>query len=339
MKRTPALITLLALSHSALATTAASGEVLLLPAGQVRTIDFDKRELSWTVGDAEGQALAQKLNARVKDREIVFDYEHQTQLASENGQPAPASGWMTAFTWKPGVGLFAAVKWTERAKAFIEANEYKYLSPVLASIKGKVTDLISVALTNLPALSGLASVASRMSAHLSNPDEHSQEKNMDLLNALLAKLGLSGDTSQERALEEVVALKAKADSLATKDGEITTLKSHADTANATITKLQAEIGSFRAAEAKREMDELIGTALKDGKLLPAQEAWARTLSVDTLKGFVANAPQISALSGKTQTTSESGNKSALEPHEIAICKAMNVSEESYLKQKQLTETA
>jgi phage I-like protein len=93
---------------------------------------------------------------------LVIDYEHQTLNAEVNGQPAPAAGWFKNMEWREGVGLFAInVEWTEKAKAFIAAKEYKYISPVFSYSKttGEVIKMLHVALTNTPALDGMQAVA------------------------------------------------------------------------------------------------------------------------------------------------------------------------------------
>jgi phage I-like protein len=99
--------------------------------------------------------------ARLRGLDIPFDFEHQTLLSKENGKPAPAAGWMqpSSLIWVaagPKPGLYGEVKWVGDAAAMIARGEYRYLSPVFQfnHTSREVTDLLHVALTNVPALSG-----------------------------------------------------------------------------------------------------------------------------------------------------------------------------------------
>lgn len=92
--------------------------------------------------------------------DIVVDYEHQTLDNIE----APAAGWIKSLSID-GVNLLASIVWTERAKKYIENDEYKYLSPVLEfsstdSKSGQPSGvrLHSVALTNAPFIDELGEV-------------------------------------------------------------------------------------------------------------------------------------------------------------------------------------
>ncbi len=115
-------------------------------------------EMSQTVFE---QMVANYENAGI---DVVCDYEHQTLF----GDTAPASGWIKKepISLKvEGGELFAAIEWTDKAKAYIKAKEYRYLSPVFAPNTISQTDasnigwtLHSVALTNKPFLEELGEV-------------------------------------------------------------------------------------------------------------------------------------------------------------------------------------
>ncbi len=64
--------------------------------------------------------------------DLPIDYEHQT-LGGSFAAPsgqAPAAGWIKGFSGEPGVGLLAQIEWTEQATEMLAAREYRYLSPV-----------------------------------------------------------------------------------------------------------------------------------------------------------------------------------------------------------------
>ena len=88
---------------------------------------------------------------RRRETPLAVDYEHQSLNARHNGQPAPAAGWIESLRYEPGQGLFASIRWTEGAKAFIEQDEYRFISPVFSfnPQNGDVLELKGAALTSL----------------------------------------------------------------------------------------------------------------------------------------------------------------------------------------------
>lgn len=293
--------------------------VQLLPAGTFAARDGRPGPgRQWKLPDDAGRALAARLNERKTP--LLIDYEHQTLAAEANGQPAPAAGWASAFEWRDGAGLFARVEWTARARQMIEAGEYRFISPVFTSRKADdgVVELLHAALVNNPALDGMADVAERIAARFAAASLETPTMN-PLLQKLLAAVGLKDDATEETALTAVAALKANADEvevvrqeLTAAEGEVSALKAKGatpDSATLSAMKtLQDEVSALRSAAATRELDEVVTTALKAGRLLPAQEKWARDLGTKdlaALKGYLDTAPAVQALAGQ-----QSGGRSA-----------------------------
>lgn len=109
--------------------------------------------------------------AALRTSDIPVDYEHQLLSAAENGEPAPASGWidprsLVFVSDGDEPGLYGAVSWTPRAAEYIASDEYRYLSPVFPYDEqtGDVLDLLHVALTNNPAIDAplLAAATARL---------------------------------------------------------------------------------------------------------------------------------------------------------------------------------
>ena len=139
--------------------TPAADEFQLFPAGEFRTQDGRPKDAAgWVLNAAIASRLIAAFNA--KKNPMVVDYEHQTVASKKNGKPAPAAGWVHGLEWREGKGLFAVgVKWTDAARASIQADEYRYISPVFQydGKSGEVVSLINAALTNSPALDGMDS--------------------------------------------------------------------------------------------------------------------------------------------------------------------------------------
>ncbi|WP_459199055.1 phage protease [Ralstonia pseudosolanacearum] len=329
-----------------LTATAGSAPLQLLPAGAFRSRDGRPTECpAWVCTAATAQRLIELANA--DNRQIVIDYEHQTLNAEKNGQPAPAAGWFKAMEWRDGVGLFATdVEWTDKARQMIGAKEYRYLSPVFGYDKktGEVLRILHVALTNYPALDNLPEVALRAAAHFQIP-HHLENAMPEWLKKLLAQLGLNPE-DETAVTTALTALKSAAEASAAKDTEIAALRAASATTKPdpakyvpieTMQALQGQVAALTTTVHGREVEDVIAGAQKAGKLLPAQEQWARELGnkdIAALRSFVATAQPIAALSSM-QTGGKkpdgAGQAGQLSEADMAVCKAMGLDVEAYKK--------
>ena len=130
----------------------AAQRIQLIPAGEFRANDGRPVDAPfWRLSPQRAAALVAELNARPV--RLMVDYEHQTLFTAQNGQPNPASGWLSGFEWVDGKGLYAEVQWTAAAKERIAGGEYRYISPVFQyTPAGDILSLLPPALTNTPAL-------------------------------------------------------------------------------------------------------------------------------------------------------------------------------------------
>lgn len=184
--------------------------IQVTPAGEFRPSDGRDMDVSaWRIN----AALAARVIERFRDRRVppVIDYEHQTLRKEQNGQAAPAAGWMRDLVWHEGKGLYATVELTQRARDHIRAGEYRYFSPVFSyDDTGAVLEVLMGALTNNPALHSLEPLAVLAAAQFGAPPT---EKPMNkLLAALCAALGLvAASTTEDQAVAACAALKWKLD--------------------------------------------------------------------------------------------------------------------------------
>ena len=132
--------------------------VMLMPAGQLNARDGRR----WRLTDAD--AVVSATRAAAGSLDLAIDFEHQTQHAKQNGQPAPAAGWIRKLQARSGA-LWARVEWTARAAAMLKAREYRYLSPTFFHAPdGTVMRIEGAALTNAPALAMPALASSGLAA-------------------------------------------------------------------------------------------------------------------------------------------------------------------------------
>ena len=323
----------------------APGRIQLFPMGEFSARDGRPGTLkgvnvkAWTITPIIAAAVIARWQAR--ETPLVVDYEHQTINAAENGKPAPAAGWIESL--EAGTdGLYATVKWTDAARAFIQADEYRYISPVFSfdPETGAVLELKSAALTNYPALDGMDAVAAR------TEDDSPMKK--ETLEALRQFFGLAADADEDAV---VAALKAQGDGrtltamlTAAKEADPDPEKfvpaamlTAAQEKNAALAAKVKELeGSGTLAALTAEID----AALADGRLPKSCEAWAKATAKthpDAVKSYIASSvPPIAALKG-TQT---GGIPPAGTPHAAALtdedryaAKVAGISEEDFIAAK------
>ena len=349
------------------AQDAGNGRVLMQITPAQDFLPSDGREMdvpAWRINEAiAGRVIAAYNPAQPP----VIDYEHQTLHKEANGQPAPAAGWIHGLRWLDGKGLYAEAELTQRARELVAAGEYRYFSPVFEYAKGTgdVVRVLMGALTNHPAIHGMDAInlmAAATARFGANPHPNPPETTVTLLEKLLAAIGLPANTTEDAAIAACTSIKAQADAARdalkldgtataeTVTAACTSLRTAAASATpdpakyvpvAVVEELKTSVAALTAQVGERQVEDLIAPALKDGRLLPAQEAWARDLgktNVAALTAYLKTAQPIAALAG-TQT---GGKPPAGEPDkdahgltkdELAVAAACGLTPEAYAKGK------
>ncbi len=230
--------------------------------------------------------------------------------------------------------------------------------------RGEVLELLHAALTNTPALDGMDAVmlaaASRL-ASLSTETETTtvdEELLNDLLSSLRWMLNLPVTSTAEdikSELQKVVDMISNGQGTAAasvsllallnqKDEQIASLSANAYDPSkhislAAFEELQGRYAALAQQSGEAEAGALIQAALSDGRLLPAQEDWAKDYAGRDINGFkswLENAPKLVALS-QTQTGGKAPKTPSPAPAQIktgddvdvdiAICSMMGVDPE------------
>lgn len=322
----------------AVEVSAAVTEFRVFPVGEFRSRDGRPVDAPHWRMDAE---IAAKLVAQVASAGVdtAIDYNHQTLLAEKNGQPAPAAGWFATLEWRENDGLYATgVRWTDRAAEFIEADEYRYISPVFTYDRtGAPLALLHVAITNTPALGNQDAITAAAAASLSLMQE--PPMNEELIEQLRWLLNLPvGATAEDISTQ----LQKLIDQLRGSGGAVAAasfdLSAHLVAQGQKIAALQAaapdlskfvpldvhvaqqaELAALQAQLDGAERERLIGAALDDGRITPAVEAYWRDQPVASLQAYLAKATPMAAL-GRTQSGGKApagANEVAAEPRAIA----------------------
>jgi bacteriophage Mu I protein GP32 len=208
-----------------------------------------------------------------------------------------------------------------------------------------VVQVLNAALTNRPALHNLAEAFAL--SHTFN-----QQKQGQPMLKLLQQLFDAPNASEAEIMEKLtalsaakgdakVALSAVYDELKTQTAQAVALS--AQVANPDPTKfvalshmqaVQTELNALKAQHAKEKADSLITQALSDGRLLPAQKAWAENLAQTNfvaLSDYLATVTPNAALAGGMQAKDEPVDKPvALSAEELAAAKMLGMSEAEFM---------
>lgn len=203
---------------------------------------------------ADAAAVVERTLVRAGKAHLPIDYEHQTDLAAENGRPAPAAGWISQLSVRAD-GIWALVDWTAKARAMLAAREYRYISPTFMADKdtGTVRVILRAALTNNPALELTALASARLNG----------EPTMKLPIEITKALGLLETATADDAVTAIKALSGPTPEMAS------TLA-----AMATVVK---ELNALKQSSGSRNVTAKVDTAMKSGVFPPALRGWAMEL--------------------------------------------------------------
>lgn len=318
--------------------------IRVLPKGHVSSTKGD-----FEVDDRDIAGIIQQFKARRLD--LVIDYEHQTLSDVQ----APAAGWIKDLY--PGEdALMARVEWTKKGREYIANKEYRYLSPVVLVKKADQHAAVfhSAALTNTPAITGMFAIINSDALSIEEEEEPRME-----LSALIELLGLEEGTAEEDVLKRIKELTQQAaeEGQGGQEGKEVPAKEGTQlVANKTVLDLlglpedartedvTARIMAFKAGDsvlqrrvaelekqaASQKAEELVGLAMKDGKLSPAQKEWAVAYALSDPKGFakfVEKAPVVVPM-GKTAFAADERKQDGVD---WRILKNQGVTEEDLKK--------
>jgi len=274
--------------------------------------------------------------------DMVFDYEHQS--LADPPIPAPAAGWIKRLINKGADGIWAVVEWTEKARAHLAAKEYKYVSPVFLKRKAdnRVIRLINVALTNSPNIDGMVPLVNK-SFNGWNRENEKEEANMKNLWKLL---GLAEDATEDQAIAVVNKLKEPPpQSVASKvvlkaldlpetatESEATGVIMAMKQSHGAFPDLQTQVNTLSAKLTERDANDAVETAMKEGKVTPAQKEWATEYAKRDLTGFqvfAAKAPVV-VVQGQV-ITEQKPPASAIDEVQAQINKQCGVDDETFKK--------
>ena len=307
----------------------------LLPAvdAQGRIVGRDGRW--WRMSDP--QAVVDEFGSDASKRRPVFgDYEHASEWTM--GEPAPASAWVKELEVRDGA-VWGRVEWTDKARDMIQAKEYRYISPVFTyhADTMEIIAIKSFGLTNEPNLEMTA-----LNKYLTD-DKYDQpnlggQRNMK---AVCVALGLSLDASEESIVDAINKLKEERQTAVNKADKPSpdkfVPKADYDTAMNRVKEAEGKLEKAEADAMAEKVEEAVNKAVTDGKIAPSSKdyytATCKTQEdLDKFNEAFENAPQVVEGAGEEQAANKAP-AGTLTPEETAVCKAMGMSKEEFLKQR------
>lgn len=305
---------------------------------QVIPFGFHKTPKGDFLHDAVSQArVIEEFNKQAND--MVCDYEHQTLAGVE----APAAGWIKKLINKGEEGTWAEVEWTDKAKAYIANREYRYVSPVFLKrpSDNMVVKLVNVALTNQPNIDGMVPIVNK------GPYGDPLKKEERKMKRLFTLLGLPEDASEDAVIEAVnklktptqVANKAVLDAIGLKEGvgesEIVGTIMAMKQGHGQAEEYGRKITALEDRLKKRDAEELVAQAMKDGKISAVQKDWAADYATRDIEGFrvfAAKAPVVVPM-GAVLATDKGGDKGAdgLDEAQVQVNKMLGIGVETFKK--------
>ena len=305
------------------------------------------------------------------------DFDHQLQLSVNDkvGGTAPAAGWIVALEIRNG-SVWGKVEWTDLGQQAIANKRYRGISPVFAfdATSKRALGLVSAALTNNPNLDLVALNARQQQESESMPAwlakllglaaDATEEQVKTALNAYIALAGalataLGVDAKAAIALDApalnaalgkkyggasdvLVALCAKAGVKADAPAEaiLAGLQAEPDPAQYVPMAAHMAVKTALDAAARGKPAELIAQALKDGRLLPAQESWAHNYAQRDPAGFrkyIDDTPPL--LGSVTPPKPATAVNHGLTDNQLAICARLGLEPKAYAEANGLAATA
>lgn len=264
----------------------------------------------WQMSDQIAASLIATFEAGGKP--ILYDYEHNSLYGDSR-----AAGWIDKLVHVPGQGVYAHVEWTPKAAEDIAKKVYRYSSPYFYfdPKTGAVKQLISVALTNNPALGDLGAVGLKRTTDFSTTKEADMADEKQVAALTVERDGLR---------TEVAALTAERDGLKTQLAALTTERD----------SLKAEQAQAALAAEQQQKDALIAAACGGEKPLmtPAQAEAVKGLPLAELSKFIDTLKPVPLT--QRQADGKEGGGHSLTKEELAYCSKMGVTPEQFVATKQ-----
>ena len=274
-----------------------------------------------------------------RGRPAPIDRDH---VGEEPLQEAPAAGWIVGLRVAEDGSIWGAVEWTPRGAQQVVQREYRWISPVfLHDRDGTILEIVGGGLTNRPNLSlrainarGATSQEDTMSTQEKTPSMGLMDDPSAVHQELLTALGLAATADRQEVMTAVNSLKAAA--AAVPDLSRYVPRQDYDSAAQRAANAEARLAQMDRQAREDAIEGAIAAALAAGKIVPATADYYRSScrqegGLEAFRVFCAAAP---AIAGPTSTAGgppAGADTKALDAPARAVCAALGLAEDDYLK--------
>jgi len=267
---------------------------------------FPKGAMSTSKGvfvfDDVSAAMVMAAYERHGIKQLPIDYDHGMLGGQPSADSSSAAGWFVPAVTDDGL-MATNVQWTPKAKKMLKDREFRHYSPAfdvdmgetVAVMAGdemmqghRITRLVNVALTNLPATHGqMPLVANAINCDTNSHKQAPSAQQKEPAKMELIKLfGLTSEAEVAQQATQLLSAVDGAKTLADVLACINDLKAGA----AKSIELAQRVAALEAEKAETERDALIAKLSEDGKAPPSIHGFLRTLSIEQVKSFGECAP-------------------------------------------------
>ncbi|HCR2154469.1 TPA: peptidase [Enterobacter asburiae] len=266
---------------------------------------------------------ASVMSASFKYPKLPFDIEHATEIKGPKGEEAPAYAWIDALRVNDDGGIDAHVVWTPDGESLIRGKKYIYYSPAFFNnAAGQVTRLSSVGLTNKP--------------NLYLPALNSENNEMTVPVQIVTVLGLASTASVDDAVAAIQQIKTS-ETVALNRAQNPDLTKFipVETHQLALNRAETAENKLKALDVQTA-ESLVNAAVADGKVAPANRDMYLALcrseeGRQQFSEFVKTAPAL--VNADPSKGKENTDKTKLSADELAMCRAMGITEAEFLAAK------
>jgi phage I-like protein len=246
------------------------------------------------------------VKAHYGDALTNFDYGHGQVGFVSSYDSARSAGW-AKLTERDGALWATEIEWTPTAQKALLDREFRFFSPTVYRDPEtrRLTNLVNVALTNLPATKGQKPIVNSLTGdHMSAPQAPAP----------------SAAESPSNATPDLAALQASNAQLLSAVQQL----------QASNSALQAQLSAQVAEKAKADKAAFIAKLSQDGKLPPALQSWALGQDIAVLEAFAKDAPVIASPGASAPPAAPTSSVASLSAEEKEVARQMGLSEADIL---------
>lgn len=263
------------------------------------------------------------MSASFRYPKLPFDIEHATEIKGPKGEEAPAYAWIDALRINDDGGIDAHVVWTPDGESLIRGKKYIYYSPAFFNnAAGQVTRLSSVGLTNKP--------------NLYLPALNSENNEMTVPVQIVTVLGLAATASVDDAVAAIQQIKTS-ETVALNRAQNPDLTKFipVETHQLALNRAETAENKLKALD-EQTAESLVNAAVAAGKVAPANRDMYLALcrseeGRQQFTEFVKTAPAL--VNADPSKGKENKDNTKLSDDELAMCRAMGITEAEFLAAK------